>query len=851
MLNHSRKYYRSTSGFVLWVILLSFWGAVFFWYGFDPGWSIYLLEPPVFFILNLIALAPWSFDILERKSRIRLALATVIISGLWVLKSYSGLRQSQINFPVFCVLILGGFLLPILLIPLEKFMLRKQGIHPAGQGKTCGGELARYIKGIVVSFFFLFIGFFVYTVGRGIYERAEISEDGSIAIEVPDPDQELHENWDRYLTSRDPETRTRIAKAFELRTCPFVETGNWSQYYPPEQSGIFCGDVTVPLYHEAPWKGTIKIPIAIWPAADSGSASDALFITQGGPGGSTLDIYPDWLKNTWKSENRTLVFIDQRGTRYAQPSLVCTEEREWMDETTASSDGDDEQEYIQLLEECYQRLVNQGVDLNAFNTKQIAGDFEFVRQILGYSTIDFYGVSYGSHVGLYLAAYYPRGLRSLILDGLAPIPLDYLNRQLDSHTRILEVFEDSCKEDLQCGQEYPDLLSRLEAVVDRLNQHPVTVTFEDPGSQISFSDEMGGEDLLSMVLSTFYLDGSKAILPYLIQQAEHGNYDFFVWLGEMLAFEEVNASGLYYSVVCGEHSPLMDSVAGGVNRLTYLAAQEQEHMEQNREECAVWKVEPNPWRLDDMPAQDIPALLLSGYFDPVTPPSYGDQVLASFPHGQHIVDPVGSHGIAFTDDCTRSLVNQFLQAPDSTLDSACLSDPGRGLRLVPPQAISSPFLELFIEDGPWPYALLPVAGIMVLIMLDRAILLMYRLLKRAIKKRRSKLVMSEVLARLLFELSTWSFNLIIIGFSVGIIAIVFISPNEYLYAFAVPAEYRPVLLLSFLAVLILPAVLLASINLWRFSTDWKSRGYIVFQAGFAIGMTSLLGWLGLIPIGFG
>jgi len=40
----------------------------------------------------------------------------------------------------------------------------------------------------------------------------------------------------------------------------------------------------------------------------------------------------------------------------------------------------------------------------------------------------------------------------------------------------------------------------------------------------------------------------------------------------------------------------------------------------------------------------IPTLLVSGQFDPVTPPKYADEVAKSLSNARHVVVPKGSHG---------------------------------------------------------------------------------------------------------------------------------------------------------------------------------------------------------------
>jgi len=131
-------------------------------------------------------------------------------------------------------------------------------------------------------------------------------------------------------------------------------------------------------------------------------------------------------------------------------------------------------------------------------------------------------------------------------------------------------------------------------------------------------------------------------------------------------FGNYGANGLYFSVLCAEHEPLVDADKNIPYILPSMAEWENTSQEDNREECAIWNVKHSLLSLEEMPISDIPALLLSGHFDPVTPPEYGEQALESFPNGKHVIDPIGAHGIAFSDECTISIVESFLLDPSHT-----------------------------------------------------------------------------------------------------------------------------------------------------------------------------------------
>jgi TAP-like protein len=79
---------------------------------------------------------------------------------------------------------------------------------------------------------------------------------------------------------------------------------------------------------------------------------------------------------------------------------------------------------------------------------------------------------------------------------------------------------------------------------------------------------------------------------------------------------------------------------------------------------------------------DKPVLLLSGEFDPVTPPRYGEQVLQYLSNARHIVAKGQGHNV-FGKGCMPKLMAKFIDTKDAKkLDIKCMERLG----YVPPFA---------------------------------------------------------------------------------------------------------------------------------------------------------------------
>ena len=135
------------------------------------------------------------------------------------------------------------------------------------------------------------------------------------------------------------------------------------------------------------------------------------------------------------------------------------------------------------------------------------------------------------------------------------------------------------------------------------------------------------------------------------------------------------ARGMQWSVICAEDADrfVEDAAAGDtllgpeVARMFFAA-------------CPGW---PHGTRPDGFTAplrSELPVLLLSGEFDPVTPPRYAERVLEGLPNGRHLVLRGQGHGTLGLG-CMPRLLGQFMETADAkALDAGCLDT----MTYVPP-----------------------------------------------------------------------------------------------------------------------------------------------------------------------
>ena len=83
---------------------------------------------------------------------------------------------------------------------------------------------------------------------------------------------------------------------------------------------------------------------------------------------------------------------------------------------------------------------------------------------------------------------------------------------------------------------------------------------------------------------------------------------------------------------------------------------------------------------------DIPTLVISSEFDPITPPAYGKEAAKTLSKSFVFEVPRASHGSSVTEDCPRSMVLAFLDDPTQKPDAACFADMAQMKFAVPVKA---------------------------------------------------------------------------------------------------------------------------------------------------------------------
>jgi pimeloyl-ACP methyl ester carboxylesterase len=459
---------------------------------------------------------------------------------------------------------------------------------------------------------------------------------------------------------------------YEPTNCPFTPTTAVS----PE-----CGYVTVPEVHAEPDGDTIRLAVAVYTSTANDPAPDPIVLAQGGPGGSTLQLFGSDLGFIvdFLAQSRDVVLIEQRGTLYSEPSLICDEVFEQSIDLLSVDISFEESFALQLEANaaCRDRLESEGVNLDAFDSLENAADVPLVMDALGYTgQFNYYGISYGTMLAQHLMRDHGDRVRAAILDAIVPLDNTFLAQVPQTFQGSMDALFAECAADAVCNITYPDLEADFYALVDQLNAEPTTVTISDPEQPgQTYELFLNGDNLVSLTFSSMYSIGLQ--MPRNIGNMIQGDFSWIEQIGGFILLDRSVADGMFNSVICAEDGldyTADDVLLDGVNeRLVAVMAPSSLNFPTV---CEAWNVEQLGDFADEPITTDIPVLVTSGQFDPITPPSYADPTIINMSNAYSYTFPRVGHGaVVGGGDCALNIMNDFLANPSEVPDTSCIDTP--------------------------------------------------------------------------------------------------------------------------------------------------------------------------------
>jgi pimeloyl-ACP methyl ester carboxylesterase len=460
--------------------------------------------------------------------------------------------------------------------------------------------------------------------------------------------------------------------AFQSAPCPFPVGSGLT-----EGQQVSCGYVTVPENRAVSTSGQVKLAVAIFKAPKYMTTPDPAPVLRldGGPGGPSLDSLAKYITadnySTFIFDHDEILF-DQRGTGYSTPSLKCPE----LIALQYSASDVSAPSYEQQASACHDRLVSQGIDLNGFNSLQNAADVNDLVHALGYQQMSIYGVSYGTRLALTVMRLFPGVVHAAILDSVYPTNHNRSDLPSDAQ-RVFDVLFQGCAKDPNCNAKYPNLKSVFYSLVDTLNAHPSSFQTTDATTNKPYTIPLSGNDLVSWLFSSFYVTPFIKLLPQTIFQIKAHNYTQLSYIYSVIGFDSTISDGFFYSVECSEDWPFLtqQDITKSVQGITPQIAAVFGTLDEQQEYavCQNWKVQQVPSAQKQAVKSSLPTLVLSGEYDPITPPSNGQETANNLSHSYFFTFPGQGHGQEYSSDCSNSIINAFENDPSQQPSNACIA----------------------------------------------------------------------------------------------------------------------------------------------------------------------------------
>jgi pimeloyl-ACP methyl ester carboxylesterase len=423
-----------------------------------------------------------------------------------------------------------------------------------------------------------------------------------------------------------------------------------------------CGQYEVFEDRAAAAGRKIKLNLVVLPALSAQRAPDPIFYFAGGPGAAAT-YYADADFMMQLHRTRDVVLVDQRGTGQSNP-LRCA----------IYGDGSDMSSYfvegmtLEKVRACRAEL-EQRASLKLYTTSIAMADLDDVRAALGYDRVNVYGGSYGSTAALAYLQLYPQHVRTVTLTGVAPLDLKLPLSFGKGMEHALEHIFNACAADPQCHAAFPDVRKDFVAVLEQLDKGPVTFDTLNPVTRqrqtITMSRAMFMEHLRVML----YQPNILPLMPLLIHQMAQQDYSYFAFLSSQVfhGIDEIIARGMQLSVICAEDMPFVTEEA--IKRELTGTFYGDAHARLFTQVCTQWPRGDVPASFQAPFKSDVPVLLLSGEFDPVTPPEASNALLGGLSHGRQIIMRNATHN---SYDCGERLARDFIERGTAQgLDTSC------------------------------------------------------------------------------------------------------------------------------------------------------------------------------------
>jgi pimeloyl-ACP methyl ester carboxylesterase len=358
--------------------------------------------------------------------------------------------------------------------------------------------------------------------------------------------------------------------------------------------------------------------------------TDPIVFLDGGPGRAAhADAW--WAELVLGSlvDTHRLVILDQRGTGNSAP-LDCDL---WAERRTT-----DRRYPVAAVRRCREELAPKAA-LDRYATKDAVMDLEAVRRALGVELLNLYGISYGARVAAGYAVLFPARVRSMVLHS----PGAFAGWPDVPRHASLRVFERAMR-----GQPH----GAVDAALRRLADSPLQVPFARASrtDTARVGPRVGAWLVRDLLNDPVAWEGLRPLMRSFHDRSASAS--IAIALEDFARGESGRSVGVHIGIICSEDIPARPPPIAE----DWISVP----LEEFAELCREWPRAQLPRWWGRAAPSNIPTLVISGRWDPVTPADSA-VAFARRAGGMHsLVVEGGGHG--GTWECAIRAVEKFVLA---------------------------------------------------------------------------------------------------------------------------------------------------------------------------------------------
>ncbi|MGS2727534.1 alpha/beta hydrolase [Psychroserpens sp. BH13MA-6] len=420
--------------------------------------------------------------------------------------------------------------------------------------------------------------------------------------------------------------------------------------------------------------GTIQIPVYVFKSRSNNAKKDPIIYTVGGPGSTTMPTaqYMNYYKYL---DERDFILVEQRGNYYAKPHLDCPE---WSQAIYQSNQPNfDASKYDELFEQaaksCKERLEKKDIDLNGYNTNEIAADINDLVTVLELEEYNLLTISYSTKIAQVLMRDYPDKIRSVVMDSPLPLEVNYDEESVQNLLESITTLLTDCENDEDCNSAYPNIKNRFFVYLKEKTLNPLKVEIENPKNGELEVFYLKGEDLITVFTSAS--TGDVPNIPFEINRLLNND---LTSVKEQLSylFSEPSGGegiGMRLSVWCAEENTFNSSEKIESETNKYPEVKGLSPAVFDNEVCKIWGVK----RVNEIENQgvksSIPVLFINGEYDNETPVKWAEAMIPNFTNSYHLIFKGWKHTPTtnWSNQCAMEAANDFFNNPKDKPNPNC------------------------------------------------------------------------------------------------------------------------------------------------------------------------------------